>query len=604
MKKYFTIIFLFLMAFVLFQAPASAQTKRKKTKQNTTKKKTVKSKTKSKNSNTLKTDKSNITIPDTKLDVQYITPETINKDSLPEKVVTILSAFKPQLKNLAKIDFVNASERNDTGSVRLDYQVPSQNLIFQYRPIPLVPRSFKMDSVALLQRNTTLKFGYGNYFHHFIELDNYFIDKLNNTHSFNVNNESISGDHHLQSTRKLELNYLGDYTFANKGHLLSKIYYQKIGRYRYGLVPDSSLLPLANFKQNSFLTGTTLSWVKAQKNEIGSINIAPTLWYERFEGIEGATNNFIQFNSPFAVDFKMNTRLNFDVSYSMNQFSIRKAGSNTKYILRLDPNFEFKKFNSVFKIGVSPVLINSELHLYPDIAYKKILKDTNYIFSAGWHALVVNNTYTNLVGQNPWIAVPNQLEITRQERKFVALNISNGKRLNYGFSLSINDYTNLLLFNKKTKTNLLNNGLYYNSIFENKASTIQLDANLRYQFSDHLLITNNLTYIQFNSLQQNAKPWGILPLEVNSKISWFPNNKFQLNGDLQYFTGPALYNEIALPYDLDNALVLNASMSYKLTPRFTAWVKADNLLDKPYQRWSNYPSLGVQFIAGVVYSFK
>lgn len=131
-----------------------------------------------------------------------------------------------------------------------------------------------------------------------------------------------------------------------------------------------------------------------------------------------------------------------------------------------------------------------------------------------------------------------------------------------------------------------------------------MDANLRYQFSDHLLVTNQLKYIQFNTLQDNAKPWGILPLELNSKVTWSPNNKFQLNGALQYFTGATMYNEMALPYDLDNALVVNASMSYKLTNHFTAWVKGDNLLDKPYQRWSNYPSLGVQLIAGVVYSFK
>ena len=145
MKKQLTYIFLFSIAFVLFYAPANAQKKKKKAKQTTSKKKTVKSKT-------------NIAVPDTKLDVQYISPQTINKDSIPEKVVTILSAFKPQLKNLAKIDFVTANERNDTGSVRLDYQVPSQNLSFQYRPIPLIPRSFKMDSVAFLQRNTTIKF--------------------------------------------------------------------------------------------------------------------------------------------------------------------------------------------------------------------------------------------------------------------------------------------------------------------------------------------------------------------------------------------------------------------------------------------------------------
>ena len=603
MKKHFNYILLFLMAFVLFYVPANAQKKKKKAKQTTTKKKAVKSKSKSKK-NTVKVVKTAKTAPDTKLDVQYTTRDITNVDSLPEKVVTILSAFKPQLKNIAKIDFVTANERNDTGSVRLDYQVPSQNLSFQYRPIPLVPRSFKMDSVALLQRNTTLKFGYGNYFHHFIELDQYIIDKFNNTHSFNINNESIKGDHHLQSTRSLGLNYLGDYVFSDKGHLLSKFYYQQVGRYRFGLVPDSSTLPFANFKQNSFLTGVSLSWLKTPKNSLRTINYTPNLLYERFEGIEGATNNLISINSPFAVDLSMNTHLNFDLSYSMNQFSIKNGNSNAKHLVRLDPNVEFNKFNSVIKIGVSPVLINSEFHLYPDIAYKKILKDTNFILSAGWHAFVNNNSYTNLVGQNPWIAVPNQLEITTQDRNFIALNISNGKRLNYGFSFSFNNYTNLLLFNKKTNTNLLNNGLYYNSIFENKASTIQFDANLRYQFSDHLLITNNLKYIQFNSLEQNIKPWGILPLEVNSKITWSPNKNFQLNGNLNYFTGATLYNEFAIPYDLDNALVLNASMSYKLTPRFTAWVKGDNLLDKPYQRWSNYPSLGVQLIAGVVYSFK
>ncbi len=604
MKKHCTYILFFLMAFVLFYAPANAQKKSKKAKQTTTKKKAAKKKSKSKKSNTVKVVKTPKTAPDTKLEVQYSTRETTNIDSLPEKVVTILSAFKPQLKNIAKIDFVTASERNDTGSVRLDYQVPSQNLSFQYRPIPLVPRSFKMDSVALLQNNTTLRFGYGNYFHHLIELDNYFIDKYNNTHSFNINNESIKGDHHLQSTRSLGISYLGDYVLPDKGHLLSKIYYQQFGRYRFGLVPDSSMLPFANFKQNSFLTGASLNWIKTKKETIGSIYYAPNLLYERFEGIEGATNNFVSINSPFAVDFRSSTRLNFDLTYSINQLSIRNGNSNSKYVLRLDPNLEFNKFNSVFKLGVSPVLINSQFHIYPDIAFKKILKDTNFILTAGWHAFIVNNAYTDLVGQNPWIAVPNQLEITTQDRKSVALNISNGKRLSYGFEFSINDYTNLLLFNKKTNTNLLNNGLYYNSIFENKASTIQFDANLRYQFSDHLLVTNNLKYIQFNSLQQNAKPWGILPLEVNSKISWSPSHDFQLNGTVQYFTGATLFNELAIPYDADNALVLNASMSYKLTPRFTAWVKGDNLLDKPYQRWSNYPSLGVQLIAGVVYSFK
>ena len=66
-------------------------------------------------------------------------------DSIPEKVVTIVSAFRPQLKNAAKIGFVNATAIVDTNSVALSYQVPSQNLSFQYQPIALVPRAIKID---------------------------------------------------------------------------------------------------------------------------------------------------------------------------------------------------------------------------------------------------------------------------------------------------------------------------------------------------------------------------------------------------------------------------------------------------------------------------
>jgi hypothetical protein len=43
----------------------------------------------------------------------------ITMDSIPEKVVTIVSAFKPQLKNVAKIGFLNATALVDTNSVLL-----------------------------------------------------------------------------------------------------------------------------------------------------------------------------------------------------------------------------------------------------------------------------------------------------------------------------------------------------------------------------------------------------------------------------------------------------------------------------------------------------
>ena len=59
----------------------------------------------------------------------------VNKlDTVPEKVVSILSAFKPQLRNVAKISFTTATAQTDTTSLNLNFDLPSQNLSFQYQP--------------------------------------------------------------------------------------------------------------------------------------------------------------------------------------------------------------------------------------------------------------------------------------------------------------------------------------------------------------------------------------------------------------------------------------------------------------------------------------
>ena len=56
--------------------------------------------------------------------------------------------------------------------------------------------------------------------------------------------------------------------------------------------------------------------------------------------------------------------------------------------------------------------------------------------------------------------------------------------------------------------------------------------------------------------------------------------------------------------DLKNVLVLNAGFSYKLSSAWSVWARGENLLDKPYERWANYPSLGAQITAGIIYSFR
>ena len=527
----------------------------------------------------------------------------VKTDSIPEKVVTILSAFKPQLKNVAKLGFTNATVQTDTSSITLNYQVPSQNLSFQYRPISLVPRAFKMDTLGRLKNVTSLKIGYGNYSHQYVDLNINTVDPKKNTHAIKLYNESTKGDHSLQMIRDLGFRYLGDQFINEQNHLQTQLFYQHSQRYRFGLVPNNTTLPESNFEQNFGHYGASFGWLNYNTG-YSFFHINPIVQAEQFEGQPGSTNTWATMKNPMYLQFKNGNLIHLDAAYSFNQFNPTETNHQQNQVLRFDPSFEFNKFSTNFKLGASPTYVNHIYNLYPFVEFKKKLTDTNYLFIAGWNTNVINNQFASLAIMNPWIVAPTTILITTQEKRFVEIQVSAGKRLDYAINFSMNDYKNLPLFNRLMNTDRNSFGLKYQTIFEKKASTIELDANLRYQFSDKLLVLNKLKYIQFNSLLDNSKPWGILPLEVNSSFNWIPSKKWIIDGGFQYWTGATLYNEASKPYNLKNTFVLNAGFSYKITPSWSTWVKGDNLLDKPYERWGDYPSLGLQLIAGIVYSFR
>ncbi len=604
MKHLTKYIFLLLSLSFITTSSFAKKTQRKKAKTTIVKKTITKKKIKKGSIVVVKKIKSNKIFPKILLNESANDLVPIKSDSVPEKVITILSAFKPQLKNVAKIGFVNATAINDTNTVLLNYQVPSQNLSFQYRPIALVPRSIKIDSLKKLNNTTSLKVGYGNYLHQYINLNVNTADKRNNTHSITVYNESSTGtDNHLQIIRDLGANYIGDQYLNKSNSLQTQVFYQHSQRYRYGLVPDASTLPESNYEHNFSHMGASFGWLNFNtKSRL--INLNPIAKIEQFEGMPDATNTWLEVKNPMYLNLN-NTKLNLDLLYTFNQYNPTGTIHQKNTILKFDPSITLEKWGNKILFGASPVWINKDNYqFFPNIQFQRKLTDSNYLVKTGWSTSFINNHYAALAIQNPWIIPVNEMKITTIDKKYVSLEVSADKRLDYSFGISLIDYKNLPFFNRILGTDVNTFGLKYQTIFESSASTIEMDAKLRYQFSDKLLFVNRLSYKQFNTIKDNTKPWGILPLELNSNLNWLPSEKWILDASLIYWSGAAQFNEPNKAYNLKNTLVLNAGFTYKLTHSWSIWAKGDNLLDKPYERWADYPSLGLQIIAGVVYSFR
>ena len=526
-------------------------------------------------------------------------------DTVPEKEVSIISAFKPQLKNIAKLNFTKATNKTDTTTRTLNYEVPTQNLSFQYRPISLIPRSYNEKETSFPINTTNLKVGFGNYNNQFFEATYNVVDANKHSHAFEASFETSNGMQYLQQFNHKNFSYMGSIRINENNSIQTEVFYQNTQRYRFGLVPDNSSLSLGAYAQPFTLFGTSLKWVNNNSNnKIINKLFNPILKFENFKGLASTNNFWVEIYNPMSFTLKGSGKINLDFNYNYSKYKHTNYSNQNNSIFIIQPSIELNKWNASIKVGVNPSFTTKEFALFPVVQFSKKLKDTNYLLVANWQTILTNNNYASLSMINPWMAAPTTLKITTQEKKALALFINASKNLQYNFGLSLNDYRNIPFFNR------INNvaksqffGLQFQPIFEYRAITLEFVTAMRYQLSDQFIVKANAKYIQFNSIKENTNAWGILPLNINGELSWYPSKKWSIDGGMQYWSGASFENDAGNAYDLNNTLVLNASFNYQLTTHLKAWAKGENLLDKKYQRWAEYPSLGVQLIAGIVYSF-
>ena len=586
---------------------ASKKAASKKKSVKSSKKKNKKTKIKKKGRITRNTNTNKLNIETADLSKLIITNNiaTPKLDTTVEKEVSIISAFKPQLKNIAKLNFTKATNKIDSSTTVLNYQVPTQNLSFQYRPISLIPRSYKEKETLFPANTINLKVGFGNYNNQFYEATYNAVDDNKHSHAFIASLENSNGMQYLQQFNHKNFAYIGSLQLNKNYSIQTEAFFQNTQRYRFGLVPDNSSLSLEDYTQPLTHFGTSIKWLNENsKNSLLKKLVNPTVKFENFKGLASTNNIWLEFYNPMSFKLKGTGKLNLDFSYNYNKYTNSNYANQTNSIFIIQPSIELNKWNSTIKVGVNPSFTTKEFALFPVVQFSKKLNDTNYLLVANWQTILTNNNYANLSMTNPWMAAPTTLKITTQEKKELTLFINASKNLQYNFGLSLNDYRNIPFFNR------INNvpksqffGLQFQPIFEYRAITLEFVTAMRYQLSDQFIVKANAKYIQFNSIKENTNAWGILPLNFNGELSWYPSKKWSINGGMQYWSGASFENETNNAYDLNKALVLNASFNYQLTTHIKAWAKGENLLDKKYQRWAEYPSLGVQLIAGIVYSF-
>lgn len=515
------------------------------------------------------------------------------QDTTKKNSVEITSAFKPVLKNAIKLNFNAAPPAPETGNPNLTYNIPVQNLFFNLQPVALKPLALQIDSAGEAHNSNYIKLGYGNYNTPLVDAGFTIGDGKHTNFTLLANHVSQKGN--LRVQRFSNTGFAGHLnTVVKQVELYGKLGYQQQTFFLYG--PDPSLI---NAKDDSlkkpYQTINIRAGVRNAYVTRFGISYNPDLNINVFSDSRSTESNAV-LDVPVEVRFGTSFGLLLRVNADITTYAPTGAGAYNNNVYLFNAAALLKTSKLYIKAGILPTWDNGKMKVLPDVLLDLHLQEKKIILTAGWAAHVRKNTYQFLASENPWINQPLSQFNTRITEVYGGFKGSLVNSFNYRVQAGYLEYLSLPLF-----TNYLKPSLFAIKQ-EGKLQALHIQGELGFVLQDKFTASGKLDIYNFFGQQNEARPWHVIPLQLTAALRWQPAKKIMVKGDLFAWQGPVFetnLNTNRLPAVMD----LNAGMEFKVHDHISVWTQFNNIFNKAYERWHNYPVVGFNFLAGIRLTF-
>ncbi len=600
------ICILLLLVVACFNVAEAKKQKKKQTTETNQSKKKSKKKTSTSAANKKTTSKSSkkTTKKKAAADPVTVSPkvETVSlRDTTNPREVVITSAFKPSLKNAAKINFTAASAIADTNKLAVSYKIPSQNLFFSYQPVPIKPIALGLDSVESWENEHFIKLGFGNYTTPYAEAGFSFGDGKRSNISIHANHISSKGNLDYQQYAKTGLDVVSIFNTPSDHEWTAKAFYKASTQYFYGMQPVDPSTTKNDLLQRFNLVGLELG---VQNKQIGNYGLVyhPQLFFNYFADNRNATEINAIAKLPFIKTFGNIYSFKMGITADVASYKSVLPGSELKInnnLFYIDPTIQFKTPNFKLLLGIQPSWDNQQFSLLPNITAEARIKETGLNIELGWVGYFQKNSYRSLAGFNPWIMSPNSISNTKISEQYLGIKGSAGNHLTYQARLSF-----LQLYNQPLFVNNFADNRSFNILFDPKIQALRIHGELGYRIEEKFSFIGSLNLSQYTSLTTYDKAFGLVPMEITGTFKWKLSKDLQIKADAFLRGGSSYQNKLLQSQKLDPAADLNLGAEFSVMPKLNVWIQMNNLLNNKYQRWNQYEVLGFNVLGGVVYSFK
>jgi hypothetical protein len=522
------------------------------------------------------------------------------KDTTGKGGVDIISSFKPVLRNTAKINFDASPPPADTAKPRLNYDIPNQNLLFGYQPGTLKPLAMNIDSTGKFNNSSYIKAGFGSLRTPYIQGGFSFGDGHSAGLNIYAKHVASEGKRDYQDFSTTNIKLSGYFKSGNNLEWDASLGMKQDRTYKYGFLPATLDFPRDSIKQD----------LQTISGRLGVHNINPTafgliyspdakvdVFSDNHNNSESNTVLSLPLQKRIGNEFAVNLGLTFDLSRVTPKD--KSAINNTMYYL--SPSVLYKTSQLNIQAGIRPSWDNKTFKMFPNVLADINTPDKRFVFQLGWTGYVRKSSYMYLASQNPWLRMPLNFNNTWIEERFAGFKGSVGDHFTYAAKVAFNKLNNQPLFVNDTTTN--DAGKSFIVIYEPKMNVVNFGGEVGYTIGEKFSLLSSLNFNQYTGLKNNAEAWGMIPLELKAAMRLQIIKDLWLKGDLFAWSGPYYRKKDGSPAKLSGATDLNAGLEFRITKSLNLWAQFNNIFNKEYQRWNQYPVYGFNFVGGIVFSF-
>lgn len=520
-------------------------------------------------------------------------------NNVPDQSQDVVKNFDAQLLESEKVKINPVLPPVDTATKAQTYSVPNKVLNVDYQPPRMRPIALPQQKLPP-QYNGYAKLGYGFPNSPYGEAAYRYGDPKHYLVGLNVKHHSAS-DAKIENQKFSKTNVEATGTFYAQAGIavdaklynISDVYHY----YGYNAVSDSSFTPAA-VKQSFGIFGASIKAYNSART-VADFNYGLGLnFYSMGDNFSSKETDF-NLKAEGTKWFNEKHPLSLIVRTEFTSLDTTDGGKKqTLNNIYLQPSFTFK--GSIYSIKLGANLISHEDVFYPkpDIEANLNLAGNKLGVFAGWRGDFNKNSYRNLTKYNPFIYSRQKIENTDVNEIYGGVK-GNVSAFSYSAQAGWSDNKNLALFLTDTTDLKRRFKVLYDTV-----KIVNIRAAVTMTSIENLELTGTVSQNIYTARRSEAA-WGLPSLDVNVsakyKVLDNPKNNTMANLKASLFVqnGVNYINAQKQADRLDPLFDISLGGEIFFTKNIGAFLDVNNLLNLKRERWQNYPTFGLNVLAGV-----